>query len=331
MLILLGCGDDDNEVIPYPDLDIYLQRFEQEASLRGYDFDLSEVEAVYMDEIKVGENSYCGYGYLNYDGNGLRRIEISKSGNCGWANRSDIERENLFFHEIGHAFHNRTHDESKLCDGSPLTLMSGTTNTWRIYTQGEEDKRAYYISELIDRLAALDQCIDYQTGWVNDSVYYQYQLDDTAWVFDSRGGYYTGLQYTDDDSGEDVISLELNPGSTTELGGRWWRRINNPNIPECTDVTLKVTMNSDGLNGVGAAISIRAFNEPMTKKGAFSYEYLYLTTTENPVAGELNNYMEELTIPCFSRETTFIVLFLRLMGGTGGKVTFQDIELVARE
>lgn len=299
--------------------------------MRGYDFDLSGVETAYMDDIKIGDNIACGLGHSNYDGNGLRRIEISTSSSCGWENRSDIERENLFFHEIGHTFFNRSHDESRLCDGSPLSIMSATTNGWRIYTETQEEKRDYYISELIDKMAAMDQCIDYQTGWVNDSVYYKYQLDESAWVFDSRGGYYSGLQYTDEESGEDVISLELNPGSTTEDGGRWWRRIDNPNIPECSDVTLKVTMNSDRLIGVGAAISIRAFNAPVGNKGAFTNEYLYLTTTENPVTGVLDNYVEELTIPCYSRETTFIVLFLRLMGGTEGKVSFQDIELVVKE
>lgn len=41
--------------------------------------------------------------------------------------------------------------------------------------------------------------------------------------------------------------------------------------------------------------------------------------TDAPVAGTLLNHVEELTIPCYSRKTTFIVLFLRLMAGTEGK------------
>jgi hypothetical protein len=173
-LFFLACQEDD-ESTSMPDLDTYLERFEEEARLRGYDFDLSNVEAVYVDEI-MGDDTACGYGYINYDGHGLRRIEISLAPRCGWEKRSDIERENLFFHEIGHAFFNRSHEDSWLCDGSPLSIMAANTDNWKIYTETEEEKRAYYISELIDRTATQDECIDYSRSWSNDSVYYQSQI-----------------------------------------------------------------------------------------------------------------------------------------------------------
>lgn len=264
------------------------------------------------------------------NGSGLRRIEISTTGYCGWANSSDIERENLFFHEIGHAFLSRSHDESLLCDGSPLSIMTTTGNTWPIYSETEGDKRAYYISELIDKMAALDQCIDYQHEWINDFLYYQYMYQEDAWIFDSRDEHYTGVQSPANNVKSDAISIELIPGKTTDKGGRWFRRIDNPNIPECADVSLKVTMNSEMLTGVGAAISIRAFHAPVGKYGTQDEEYLYLTTTDAPVAGKLDNHVQELTIPCYSRKTTFIVLFLRLMGGTEGEVTFEDIQLTVK-
>ena len=329
-LCLFGCKE-EIETPSLPDLDSYLRRFEEEASARGYDFDLSEVETAYRDELEINGETYCGYGYSNYDGNGLRRIEISSADNCRWEESSDIERENFFFHEIGHAFLNRTHDESKLCDGSPLSLMTSTTNIWRVYQEAEVEKRDYYISELIDKMAALDQCIDYRRGWVNDSLFYQNTSEDDAWQFNSRDGNYVGALSPEGDLNEASLSIELAPGSTTDESGRWIRRIDNPNIPECADVTLKVTMNSEMLTGAGAAISIRAFHAPVRTAGAVNEEYLYLTTTDDPVAGKLTNYVEELTIPCYSRKTTFIVLFLRLMAGTEGKVSFGNIQLVVEE
>lgn len=90
-------------------------------------------------------------------------------------------------------------------------------------------------------------------------------------------------------------------------------------------------MNSEQLTGTGAAISIRAFHAPVGKEGAQTEEYMFLTTTENPVAGPLDNYVEELTIPCYSRNTTYLVVFLRLMPGTEGKVSFEDVQLVVEE
>lgn len=326
---MLACQEDSEEP-SLPDLNTYLERFEEEARLRGYDFDLSGVETAYMDELKVGGQTYCGYGYSNYRGTGIRRIEISTSASCNWEARSETERENFFFHEIGHAFFNRGHDESRLCDGSPLSLMNSTTNVWGIYDETEEEKKDYYINELIDKMAALEQCIDYERGWVNDSVFYQYTASDTSWVFDALDGNYIGTSSATDNLEGEAITLELNPGSITDESGRWFRRIDNPNIPECTDVTLSVRMNSEQLNGTGAAISIRAFHAPAGRNGAQSEEYLYLTTTDAPVAGQLNDYVEELTIPCYSRKTTFIVLFLRLMAGTEGKVSFEDIQLTVK-
>jgi len=327
-LFFLAC-EDDNEGPSLPDLNTYLERFEEEARLRGYDFDLSDVEAVYVDEIKEGDDTFCGYGYQNYDGNGLRRVEISLADNCHWAELNEVEREILFFHEIGHAFFNRGHEDGWLCDGSPLSIM--TSSFWGLYTEGETEKRAYYISELIDKIAAEDQCIDYQRSWVNDSVFFEYTAEDDSWVFDSQDGSYLGARSSAGAPNGETISIQLAPGTTTDESGRWYRLIYHPNIPDCAEITLKVTMNSEQLTGTGAAISIRAFHAPVGKEGAQTEEYLYVTTTDAPVAGKLENYEEELTIPCYQRNTTFIVLFLRLMKGTEGKVTFEDIRLVVNE
>ncbi len=97
-LVVLGC-DEKAESPKYPDLRIYLDRFEAEAKAKGYDFDLTNVQLAYMDEVVVNNVTYCGYGYNSYSGTGLRRIEISKAVNCGWLALSDIERENFIFHE----------------------------------------------------------------------------------------------------------------------------------------------------------------------------------------------------------------------------------------
>lgn len=104
-IVAMACEDDSKspESTEYPDLRIYLDRFEKEARAKGYDFDLSNVQAVYVDAISVNNGTYCGWGYSNYNSTGLRRIEISKAEYCGWSSLTDLQRENLVFHEIGHA------------------------------------------------------------------------------------------------------------------------------------------------------------------------------------------------------------------------------------
>jgi hypothetical protein len=329
-LFIFSCTE-NNEIPPLPDLDIYLQRFEQEAMLRGYDFDLSQVEAVYVDEISSVSKSYCGYSYFDYNGTGLRRVEISTSRDCGWAYRSDIERENLFFHELGHAFFNRWHDESQLCDGSPLSIMASIPSNFEIYREGEDDKRTYYISELIDKMESLDQCIDYKQGWVNDSVFYEYTIEDESWSFNSGEGNFIGYESLEDVPKGASIDIESVAGSTTNKHGSYVKWISTLNIPECAEVTFKVAMNSDKLTGTGAAIAITASHSAVEKEGANIERLLSLSTLDHPITGKLNSHVVELTIPCYSRKTGMMGIFLYLMSGTEGKVSFNNIQLVVNK
>jgi len=299
----------------YPDLRIYLDRFEEEAAKRGYDFDLSDVQAIYVEEINKQGTVYCGYGYPNFDGNGLRRVEISKS--CQWQTLTDIERECFIFHEIGHAFLNRVHDVTELCDGSALTLMNPVP--YEIYHEHEETKRDYYLSELFDKLAVLGKCISYDKDWRIDPIYYAYTAEDKQWIFYSSKGKYTSKK-------GDAISISSADNSTTE-NGYWYRQFSSPNIPQCAEVKLKVTLNADNLSGKGAGIAIRLYDDPVGQKGAQDNQFLFLTTEDNPVSGKLTELTQELVIPCFTRETNYLIVFVALRDGTSGEVSFKDIRL----
>lgn len=136
-LIAFGCSEEDTTP-ELPDLKIYLDRFEEEARLRGYDLDLSEVEAVYVDEIEINGYTSSNYGYSNYQGTGVRKIEIAKT--LWWKKSNDISRESLFFHEIGHAFLHRFHDECKLCDGTYMSVMNYTRDNYRNYFEKQKKK-----------------------------------------------------------------------------------------------------------------------------------------------------------------------------------------------
>ena len=165
-VFLFGCSK-DNQSPNLPDLSIYGTRLQEEAKNRGYDFDLSNIQWAYVDTIMINGDEYCGRGYANYNGTNTRRIEISKSSTCQWSQRSDIERENLVFHEIGHAFFDRPHKPAEMCDGKPLSIMSEKYG-WNKYT-AQGDLRDYYISELIDPLVDTTQCIYYEHNWRTDS------------------------------------------------------------------------------------------------------------------------------------------------------------------
>ncbi len=319
-ILFLSCNDEPEPRLP--DLRVYLDKFEEEAANRGYIFDLAAVEAEYVDEIQFGEVKYCGYGYTNYEGLGYRKVEIAKDVNCQWGDLGLLQQEAYIFQLIGRAFLGRTNDNTELCDGQPMSIM--TNNLLDLFQAYEKpEMRNYYITELLDQSFG-SECVDWESGWANDTAYYQYHPHE-YWTFEDHDGDFIGLR-----EGDEVLSIELAPGRTASDGGKWFKTI-YPNLPECAEVSFKVTLNSEGLTGTGAAVSLRVFErDPMTEFGApDSYnETLYLTTTDNPVSGQLVNHTEELTIPCLSRKTWFIVLFVRLLPGTEGKISYSDIRLV---
>jgi hypothetical protein len=317
-LVLITCNDDKDE--SFPDLNTYLIRFQEEAVKRGYDVDLSGVQAVYVDEIKIDKKTYCGHGDPNYQNTGVKRIEIAKS--C-WAPLSDLERENLFFHEIGHAFFQRPHDEAKRCDETPVSLMCTTSeNNFKIYAKDESDKRDYYINELLDRMTQLGQCIAFANFASNPTFYYISTNDEKQnWFFYSSKQAYTGTR-------SDVVTISASSANTTLENGYWFRRFDSPNIPECAEVKVRMTLSSANLTGKGVGIAMRVFDTALRKNGAIVEQTGFYTTEDKPVSGQLNDVVQEVTLPCFSRKTTTIYIFAVMLAGTSGDATFKNIQVL---
>ena len=331
LVFFVSCKEENKvESATFPDLKIYLDRFEEEAQLRGYDFDLSGIEVRYADEVALADGTpACG---IAANIQGRRTIEISKSEGCNWAGRTDLERENLFFHEIGHAFFGRRHEETRMCDGSPLTIMNSTDNNFKTYQEGETEKRDYYISELIDRMAALDQCIQAEQNWDINPVMYKFSKDKEDWFFYSDQDNYSGSRISiSDQSFGDQLTIKAEANTNVENTGYWYTQFFNPNIPECAEVTFSARMNAEQLSGPGVSLAVRVYETSNEKQGAKINEFLLLTTEDNPVSGNLDNYVEELTIPCFTRKTVNITVFVVMMPGTQGEVTVDDIQLIVKE
>ncbi len=233
-------------------------------------------------------------------------------------------RENLFFHEIGHAFLARLHDQTKRCDGSPLSLMqTDDVNGFQVYRQGESDKRDYYISELLDKAIGANQCINYDKNFAVDPAFYKNTSQDLEWVFYSSKGKYGGQH-------SEILRI-LGPAdnSATE-NGYWYRQFLNPNIPECAEVKLRITLSSTNLADKGVGIAVRVYDNILQKDGAIIEQLLHLTTEDNPVTGQLNDVVQELTIPCFERKTTYILIFGAMMAGTTGEIVFKDVQVLVK-
>lgn len=312
----------------FPDLKIFLERFDEEAKLRGYNFDFSDLDLLYVDNLKMSDGiEYCGYGWIRHPETGKRTVNISKAANhCDWANKTDIERENLFFHEMGHAFLNLLHDDALKCDGKPLSLMTNKFNQFYIYKEGEPDLKAYYLDELFDRLAANEQCIDFGKDFGQDQVFFTNDIDDLMWRFSNDNGNYVVSRGIHENSG--IAYLGISSEGRGENTGYVYKELEVPNIPEGATVKLRTKVNAENLQGPGVAIALRVYENQIGAKGAAIKESYFLSTEPNPINGKLENHILELSLPNFTRRTIFMIPFAVMMPGTVGEAFFDDFEII---
>jgi hypothetical protein len=311
----------------FPDLQIFLDRFEDEAKLRGFNIDLSGMDVAYVDEIRISQNEvYCGIGYIRHPQTGKRTVLISKSASCDWANKTDLQRENLFFHEMGHAFLNLQHDNALKCNGKPLSMMTIEFDNFTIYKENEPELRKYYLDELFDRLAANEQCINFGQDFQQDPVFFKNDLDDPLWRFSNDNGKYQISRGKHENSG--IPYLGIASDGNGENTGYIYKQLEMPNIPEGATVILRTKVNAENLQGPGVAIAMRVYDTIIGSTGATTNESNLLTTEPNPVNGELKDHILELRLPNFTRRTIIMIPFAVMMPGTTGEAFFDDFEIL---
>jgi len=119
----------------------YFQRFEDEATLRGLDVDLTRT-GITGKIIEIDENhvvGQCSYGR----GFNPNRVTIDDR---FWSRSSDLFKEFIVFHELGHCFLLRGHLERAFRNGACVSVMrSGTQNCLDNYNFRT---REFYVDEL---------------------------------------------------------------------------------------------------------------------------------------------------------------------------------------
>jgi hypothetical protein len=126
-----------------PELWTYYSSFEAEAAQRGLEYDLNtlqisgEIKEIHED----GVAGSCKFGsHINNE------VTIDKS---FWNNSSDLYKEFVVFHELGHCVLLRDHEESADGSGRCLSIMrSGLTNCKDSYTL---QNRKRFLDELFFR------------------------------------------------------------------------------------------------------------------------------------------------------------------------------------
>jgi hypothetical protein len=146
---LLACEEPEQvepQLVKFPGVDpqlrIYFQRFEDEATARGLQVDLTQ--AGITGEIMEIEDNHV-LGRCSFPRAQPNRVTVDQS---FWSRGSDLFREFVVFHELGHCFLFRPHLEDRLSNGACSSIMrSGNGPCLDNYSQGT---RNFYIDELFD-------------------------------------------------------------------------------------------------------------------------------------------------------------------------------------
>ena len=125
-----------------PELRPYFQRFEDEAAARGFIVDLTDAGITGAIE-PIDEDHVAGQ--CAFPRNRPNEVTVDQA---FWVRGSDLFREFIVFHELGHCYLFRPHLESQFQNGACVSIMrSGNGTCLDNYHNGT---RAGYIDELFD-------------------------------------------------------------------------------------------------------------------------------------------------------------------------------------
>lgn len=156
LVLVLGCSKDDDFVPEYnvpDDLQHFIDTFVSEAASRGFTYEVENLIIEYDDSFS---DQFCGQCNSVAPNSAVQKvIKINPTIDCWF---SAEEREAFFFHELGHCFLRRLHDDSLLPNGDPKSLM--VTSNLAVYSPciypvenepcNNTFKRLYYLDELFD-------------------------------------------------------------------------------------------------------------------------------------------------------------------------------------
>ncbi|MCB0601157.1 MAG: hypothetical protein KDC28_08015 [Saprospiraceae bacterium] len=142
--VFISCHKDEVHVIDAR-VQPYLDRFLTEGEIRGVDIDVDAfgLDARVENILSSSSNGGRVLGYCDM-AKSENHIVVFDAGY--WSGATDLEKELLVFHELGHCLLGRQHDDSSNPDGTCLSIMhSGTGSCRNAYNLST---RSQYLDEL---------------------------------------------------------------------------------------------------------------------------------------------------------------------------------------
>ena len=163
IFMTLACSTENASFVD-PEFEEYVDQFFEEAQKRNLDISRDD----YTFSVNFGEEVALGVCFLNSD-----RIEINR---FYWGTLSDLTRQYLIFHELGHCILERLHDDAALPNGECKSIMRGGEGLrCRKNIENSNVWRAYYLDELFNTDTPLPSWYTTELDVVSTEVIFEVQ------------------------------------------------------------------------------------------------------------------------------------------------------------
>ncbi|HEY5825801.1 MAG TPA: hypothetical protein VIT44_15610 [Cyclobacteriaceae bacterium] len=308
-LLAIACSKDD-DAIPSAFSD-YVNRFVAEGKVRGQSIDVSALSVNFVEETELA--GYCGYGTVDPP-----RVQIRQTDNC-WMTRSDMDKEILLFHELGHAILRRQHTNDTLPNGDYKSMMIGS-NQFNIYNSHTPEKIAFYLDELFNPFTttapAWSNAKTQRVEIMRDSI-----AASNSWFFDNTREPEDKGTVNAAFSSSKGHALSISSASTSTTGfSSWAYRITPSDIPVGSRLVLKLKVKLNEVTGNGVYVALR---------GDVQSENVFFVTTEGnqKISGTQEFKEYSIKLNYYPQDVSAIWIFL-IMDTSTGTAYFDDIELV---
>jgi hypothetical protein len=146
LLSIFSCSKNETPkpVSIAPTFQKYVDIFLSEGSKRGVNINLSDVGIT----LQFGETTYNGKTYGGLTTNETQTININKT---YWDNYSELSRESLILHELGHLLLKRIHKSTVLGNNEAQSLMASSDDSnFKSYPIYQGFRKKYYLDELFN-------------------------------------------------------------------------------------------------------------------------------------------------------------------------------------
>ncbi|MEO9485034.1 MAG: hypothetical protein ABJG47_16360 [Ekhidna sp.] len=326
LLLFLSCDEPitNNNFID-EELRPYIESFIEEANRRGVQLNIDDFGAEIVNEISIGgDNTYCGYGWFFYRGTLKKRIEVKNSDNC-WQSRTDIERENLVFHELGHALLGRPHLDETFPNESPKSIMCSSDgpngcNNFNTYHDNELF-RSYYLDELFDRGTKAPDFInkdnlvrtvfqegggEYYSNW--ELFIIEDEMNDSEFAFAK-------------DNSDHSVTLTTNGSPSDDMRAIIVKRFELENFNQCDNLKSFMDITAEGITDGFFRVSL-SLRERLSDG---SLSRIYLNSRRESENGTYNNFVHELY--CLSEKTEIVSISFALHSKTPASINIENLNI----